>query len=97
MQMQYPMIAQVAAPSTVANGSFVPGNMYRCVTPNAKAKKGENGLPRFTADAVYMCIANATSTSETSDTPPTFLVDNNFRAVNCGRDAKLKTTFVDYP
>ena len=92
---QYPL--NIAAPtvSTIQNGGFVPGHLYRCKWANPKAKKGENGQPRFTEGMVYMCIANATSTTETSARPPVFLIDNNFRAVNVGADAKIKTTFVD--
>lgn len=95
MKAQYPFTPQSTTPSTIANGDFVAGNLYRCVHANPNAKKGENGESRFTQGCVYMAVANATSTSETDDRPPMFLVDNNFRAVNCGRDAKLKSQFVD--
>lgn len=96
MKAQYPLTVTAAAkPAVIVNGDFVPGQLYRCVSVNPKAKKGENGQPRFTEGAVYMCIANATSITETRDIPPTYLVDNNFRAVNCGKDAKLKTAFID--
>lgn len=89
----YPFAA--SAPATIANGDFVPGNLYKCTFANPKAKKGLDGKPRFTEGMVYMCEANSTSTSETVDRPPSFLVDNNFRSVNCGSDAKMKSTFVD--
>ena len=92
---QYPL--NIAAPQaqTIKNGDFKPGHLYRCTWANPKAKKGENGQPRFTEGMTYMCIANATSTGETNGRPPTFLIDGNFRAVNVGADAKMKTTFVD--
>ena len=77
----------------VPNGSFVPGQMYTCIRPNAKAKKGLDGKPRFTADATYLCIANSTSEGESKDRPPVFLIDNNFRSVHVGTNAKIKTTF----
>ena len=92
---QYPLNITAPVVSNVKNGEFVPGNLYRCTWANTKAKKGENGQPRFTEGMTYMCIANASSTGETSGRPPTFLIDNNFRAVNVGDDAKMKTTFVD--
>lgn len=93
MRASYPLTATTVAPATVAAGEFKPGMMYRCVTPNPKAKKGENGQPRFTAGMVYMCVANATA-GDSRDVPPVFLVDNGFRCVNVGRDSKMKTTFV---
>lgn len=91
----YPFTVIKQTPVAVAKGAFVPGNLYRCTWANPNAKKGENGQPRFTEGHVYMCIANATSTKESCDTPPVFLVDNGFRAVNVGSDAKIKSTFVD--
>lgn len=92
--MMYPIVPTTTnAPTNTPNGGFVPGQFYICTSVNAKAKPGSNGQPRFTKGSVYMCIKNATSTSETDDTPPTFLVDNGFASVNCGRDAKMKTTF----
>jgi hypothetical protein len=95
MLAQYPLTHIAApAPAPVAVGSFVPGHMYRCVTPNPKAKVGENGLARFTKDAIYMCVANASAATESNDRPPVFLVDNNFRCVNVGRDSKMTTTFI---
>lgn len=91
--MNYPL---TSTPANTANGDFVAGQFYKCTFANPKAKKGENDQPRFTKDMVYMCIANASSVSETDDNPPTFLVDNNFRAVNVGSDAKIKSTFVPH-
>lgn len=89
----YPMTAQDVTPANTANGDFQVGHWYVCTSVNAKAKPGADGQPRFTVGMAYLCIRNGTSTSETSDIPPTFLVDNGYAAVNCGRDAKLKTTF----
>lgn len=92
--MNYPLTADTANTANTANGDFVVGQFYKCTFANPKAKKGENGQPRFTEGMVYMCIANSSSCSETNDNPPTFLVDNGYRAVSCGSDAKLKSTFV---
>lgn len=82
-----------AGAANVDNGAFVAGKMYACTFANPKAKKGEDGKPRFTVGMAYMCVANGTSTGETGDRPPLFLVDNNHRGVNCGSDAKLKSRF----
>lgn len=91
----YPTFAAPKTVPVIANGQFVPGNLYRCISVNPKAKPGIDGKPRFTVDGVYMCVANATSVTETSGRPPVFLVDNGFRCVNAGADAKMKTQFID--
>jgi len=85
---------KAALTKPVANGDFVPGQMYRCSVPNPKAKKGLDGKARFTKDVVYLAIANSTSESESNDRPPVFLIDNNFRSVHVGTNAKIKTKFV---
>lgn len=92
---QYPLNITAPKVLNITPGQFLPGHLYRCTWANPKAKKGENGQPRFTEGMTYMCIANASSTTETKDRPPVFLIDNNFRAVNVGTDAKIKSTFVD--
>ena len=92
---QYPLNVTAPKISNIALGDFKPGHLYRCTWANPKAKKGEDGKPRFTEGMTYMCVANASSTSETSGRPPVFLIDNGFRCVNVGRDAKMKSTFVD--
>ena len=94
--MNYPIKPDTKTNATVANGDFTPGKFYMCTFANPKAKKGLDGKPRFTEGMVYMCTANSTAKAESRDVPPLFLVDNNFRNVNCGSDAKLKSTFVEY-
>jgi hypothetical protein len=93
-QFKYPFTADVTAPATVALGNFIPGKLYRCTSVNTKAKAGHDGQPRFTVGAAYLCVGNATANAESRDVPPVFLIDNGFRCVNVGTDAKMKSTFV---
>lgn len=92
--MKYPFNKKESVSATIYNGAFTHGKFYECVFANPKSKKNSDGSARFTKGMVYMCVANDTAGAETNDIPPTFLVDNTGRIVNCGSDSKLKSQFI---
>lgn len=93
-KMKYPFTKDQTTSATVNNGDFTHGKFYECTYANPKAKANSDGSKRFTQGMVYMCVANDSAHAETDDVPPTFLIDNTGRIVNCGSDAKLKSQFV---